>query len=86
MRVKPLDFERVLRACAIGGSIALLAAVAVTAIGALTRTLVPIYGTTLKFLVATLVVTAPYAELIETRARRIRRIPIDERLGFAKHA
>ncbi|MCI0636801.1 MAG: hypothetical protein L0206_23230 [Actinobacteria bacterium] len=50
--------------------------------GLTTHLLAPYYGTTLRFLVAALLVTAPYAELLESRDRRIRHIPVDERQGF----
>jgi hypothetical protein len=35
---------------------------------------------------AVLLVTAPYAELLEIRERRLRRMPTEERLGFQPHA
>jgi len=77
------DLEGLLRALAVAGATALIAALAVVALGTATRTLAPVYGASLRFLVAVLIVTAPYADLLERRARRLRRIPLDQRLGFA---
>jgi hypothetical protein len=77
------DLERLLRAFALAGAAALIAALVVAALGTVTRTLAPFYGTTLRFLVAVLVVTGPYAELLERRSKHLRRVPAEERLGFA---
>jgi len=77
------DLEGLLRALALAGAATLISALVVTGLGTLTRTLAPFYGTTLRFLIAVLVVTAPYAELLERRSKRLRRVPIEERLGFA---
>jgi hypothetical protein len=82
MRRRRVDFEGILHAFAVAGEIALLTAATIAVVGIGTHLLVPYYGTTLRFLVAVLVVMAPYAELTESRARRVRHIPIDERLGF----
>ncbi len=78
-----IEFEDVLRWFAIAGATALVGSLGLTAIGLITRTLAPFYGSTLRFLLAVLLVTAPYAELLELRERRWRRIPIEERLGLA---
>jgi hypothetical protein len=77
-----IRYEDVLRWFALGGEIALAAAVAVAVVGLATDLLEPVYGTSLRFLVAVLVVTAPYAELLELRERRLRRLSLEERLGF----
>jgi len=77
------DLERLLRALALAGAATLISALVVTGLGTLTRTLAPFYGTTLRFLIAVLVVTAPYAELLERRSKRLRRVPAEVRLGFA---
>ncbi len=82
MRRRRVDFEGILHAFAVGGEIALFAAATVAIVGLGTHLLAPYYGTTLRFLVSVLVVMAPYAELTESRARRVRHLPIDERLGF----
>lgn len=76
------DLEHLLRSLAFAGAATLIAAVLVAGLGTATRALVPVYGTTLRFLVAVLVVTAPYAELLERRSSQRRRIPAGERLGF----
>jgi hypothetical protein len=81
-----IRFEDVLRWFAISGEIALLSAVAVATFGLATRTLAPFFGSALPFLFGVLVVTAPYAELLEVRERRLRRMSLEERLGFAAHA
>jgi len=77
------DLEGLLRFLALAGAATLISAVTVLGLGTATRTLVPDYGTSLRFLLAVLVVTAPYAELLERRSTHRRRIPADERLGFA---
>lgn len=82
MRRRRVDFEGILHAFAVAGEIALLIAATIAVVGMGTHLLAPYYGTSLRFLVAVLVVMAPYAELTESRARRVRHIPIDERLGF----
>jgi hypothetical protein len=82
MKRRRVDFEGILHAFAVAGEIALLTVAVVGVFGLTTHLLAPYYGTTLRFLVAVLLVTAPYAELMESRARRIRHIPVDERLGF----
>jgi hypothetical protein len=76
------DLDRLLRSLAIAGAATLIAALVVGGLGAATRALAPVYGTTLRFLLAVLIVTAPYAELLERRSSARRRIPADERLGF----
>ena len=76
------DLEGLLRSLALAGAATLLAALAVAGLGTLTQTLAPVYGTTLRFLIAVLVVTAPYAELLERRSTQRRRTSADERLGF----
>ena len=82
MRRRRVDFEGILHAFAVAGEIALLTAATITVVGIGTHLLAPYYGTSLRFLIAVLVVMAPYAELTESRARRVRHVPIDERLGF----
>jgi hypothetical protein len=77
------DLEGLLRTLALAGAATLIGALLVAALGTLTHTLAPGYGSTLRFLVAVLVVTAPYADLLERRTKRLRRIPIEKRLGFA---
>jgi hypothetical protein len=77
-----LYFEDVLRALAFAGAAALLVALALAGLGLATNVLEPFYGTTLRFLTAVLVVTAPYAELLEVRKHRLRRLSTAERLGF----
>jgi cytochrome c biogenesis protein CcdA len=81
-RSSSTDLERMLRALALAGGTTLILALAIAGFGALTHTLAPYYGTTLRFLVAVLIVTAPYAELIERRSWYLRRMPTEERLGF----
>jgi hypothetical protein len=78
-----VDLESLLRAFALAGAIALLGCIGVQVVGMATRALAPVYGTSLRFLLAVLTVSAPYAELIETRARRTRAIPKEEWLGFS---
>jgi hypothetical protein len=77
------DRERLLRAFALAGAAALIAALADAALGTVTRTLAPFYGTSLQFLVAVLAVTVPYGELLERRSKHLRRVPAEERLGVA---
>jgi hypothetical protein len=77
-----LYFEDVLRALAMAGGAAFLAALTVATFGLATNVLEPFYGTTLRFLAAVLLVTAPYAELLEVRKHRLRRLSTAERLGF----
>ena len=77
------DLERILRIVALSGASTFLGSLAVAVVGTMTGALTPFYGNTLRFLVAVLVLTAPYAELTERRSRRMRRLPTDERLGFA---
>ena len=86
MTRRRIEFEDVLRWMAIAGATALLGAVALTGLGFVTKTLAPYFGSTLRFLFAVLLVTAPYAELLEIRERRLRQMPIEERLGFQPHA
>jgi hypothetical protein len=78
------DLERILRILALAGASTFLGSLAVAAVGTVTGALTPFYGNSLRFLVAVLVLTAPYAEFEERRARRTRRVPADERLGFAR--
>jgi hypothetical protein len=77
-----LYFEDLLRALAIAGAAAFLGVAALALLGIATNLLEPFYGTTLRFLIAVLLVTAPYAELLEVRKRRLRQLPTAERLGF----
>ncbi len=79
-------YEDLLRWFALAGEIAFLGAVAAAVLGLATDALEPFYGSTLRFLFAVLLVTAPYAELLEVRERRLRRMSPEERLGFAPHA
>ena len=82
MTRRRIEFEDVLRWFALAGAISVLGAAAVSLLGFATGTLVPFYGSTLRFLIATLLVTAPYAELLEVRQRRFRRMTAEERSGF----
>jgi hypothetical protein len=59
----------------------LVVGVAGTALGSLW----PDYRGSLRLAAAALVVMAPSAVAPEIRERRLRRIPYDERLGFATH-
>ena len=77
------DLERILSTLALTGAAALIGALVVAGLGTVTRTLAPFYGTTLRFLVAVLVVTLPYAELLERRSKQLRHVPAEECLGFA---
>ncbi len=77
-----LYFEDVLRALAVAGAAAFLVALGLALFGLATNVLEPFYGTTLRFLIAVLLVTAPYAELIEIRKHRLRQLSTAERLGF----
>jgi hypothetical protein len=82
-----ITFEDILRWFALSGAVALVGSCLVAAFGFATGVLVPEYsGTLLRFLIAVLVVTAPYAELIERREQRLRRMSLEERLGFVPHA
>jgi hypothetical protein len=85
MTHRRIEFEDVLRWMALAGAGTLVGAVLATTLGLATKTLAPYDGSTLPFLFAVLVVTAPYAELLEVRARRLRRMSVDERLGFVPH-
>ena len=82
MSRRDIEFEDVLRWFAVAGAVSVLGAAAVSLLGLVTGTLAPFFGSTLRFLVATLLVTAPYAELLELRQRRFRRMTAEERLGF----
>jgi hypothetical protein len=77
-----LYFEDVLRTLAIAGTAAFLGIGVLAFLGFATNVLEPFYGTTLRFLFAVLLVTAPYAELLELRKHRLRRLSTAERLGF----
>jgi hypothetical protein len=85
MQRRSIEFEDVLRWFAIGGAAAFVGSIGLLLLGYATRTLAPFYGSTLRFLFAVLLLTAPYAELLELRERRWRRLPIEERLGLAAH-
>jgi hypothetical protein len=80
-----IEFEDVLRWFALAGVISVLGATAVSVLGFVLGALVPFYGSTLRFLIAALLVTAPYAELLEVRQARFRRMTTGERLGFTAH-
>jgi hypothetical protein len=82
MRKHRLYFEDVLRSLALAGAATFVVAMAVAVLGLATNLLEPFYGTTLRFLFAVLLVTAPYAELIEVRKLRLRQLSTGERLGF----
>lgn len=82
MKRRRADFEGMLRAFALAGEIALLTSLGIVVWGALTHALAPFFGTTLRFMVALLVLMAPYADLIERRARRYRGLSTEERMGF----
>ncbi len=77
-----LYFEDVLRSLAFAGAVTFLSALGVAALGIATNLLEPYYGSTLRFLFGVLLVSAPYAELLEVRKHRMRQIPSAERLGF----
>jgi hypothetical protein len=81
-----IRFEDVLRWFALAGEIAFAGAVVVAIVGLAIDALEPFYGSTLRFLFAVLLVTAPYAEMLEVRERRLRRLPLEERLGFVPRA
>lgn len=85
MTPRRIEFEDVLRWFAIAGAATLIGSLGLTVVGLATRTLAPFYGSTLRFLFAVLLVTAPYAELLEIRERRWRRLPLEERLGLSAH-
>lgn len=85
MERRSIEFEDILRWFAIAGAVAFVGSLGFTLVGLATRTLAPFYGTTLRFLVAVLLVSAPYAELLELRERRWRRLPLEERLGLTVH-
>jgi hypothetical protein len=78
-----LGLEDVLRWFAIAGGVTFLVAFAIAGLGFATQTLVPVYSSSLvRFLFALLLVTAPYAEFLERRERRLREMSTEERLGF----
>jgi hypothetical protein len=85
MQRRSIEFEDVLRWFAIAGAVAFVGSIGVALLGYATRTLAPFYGSTLRFLFAVLLLTAPYAELVEIRERRWRRLSLEERLGLASH-
>jgi hypothetical protein len=78
--------EDVLRAVATAGLVVFLGWLALTVAGTALGTLWPEYHATLRLALAALVVMAPSALATEIRERRLRRIPPDERLGFAVHS
>jgi hypothetical protein len=79
--------EDVLRWFAIAGGVTFVIAFAIAGLGLATDLLVPVYTSSLvRFLFALLLVTAPYAEFLERRARRLRDMSPEERLGFVPHA
>jgi hypothetical protein len=81
-----IEFEDVLRWFATAGCVTIAVASAIAGLGLATRTLAPSPGASLvRFLFALLLVTAPYAELLERRERRLRRLRPEERLGFVPH-
>ena len=82
MRRHRLYFEDVLRSLALAGAAVFIAALAVGTLGIATNMLEPFYGSTLRFLFGVLLVTAPYAELLEVRKHRMRQLSTAERLGF----
>lgn len=85
MQRRSIEFEDILRWFAIAGAVAFVGSVGFMLVGLATRTLAPFYGSTLRFLFAVLLLTAPYAELLELRERRWRRLPLEERLGLSMH-
>jgi hypothetical protein len=86
MKGPRFGFEDVLRWFAIAGTITFLSAFAIAGLGLATQVLVPVYTSSLvRFLFALLLVMAPYAELMERRARRLRDMSTEERLGFVPH-
>jgi hypothetical protein len=81
-----IEFEDVLRWFAIAGGVTLVVVFAVAGLGLATRMLAPVQASSLlRFLFALLLVTAPYAELIERREQRLRHMTPEERLGFVPH-
>ncbi len=80
-----IRYEDVLHWFAVAGEVAFAAVIVVTIFGVATNMLAPFYGSTLRFLFAVLLVTAPYAELLEIRAHRLRRMSPEERLGFVPY-
>ena len=78
-------FEDLLRSLAMAGAAAFIGALVLAVLGLATNVLEPFYGSTLRFLFGVLLVTAPYAELIEVRKNRLRQLPTAERLGFVVH-
>lgn len=82
MRKHRLYFEDILRSLALAGAAVFIGALTVAVLGLATNVLEPFYGSTLRFLVGVLLVTAPYAELLEVRKHRLRQLSTAERLGF----
>ena len=82
MRKHRVYFEDLLRSLAVAGAAAFIGALVLATLGLATNVLEPFYGSTLRFLFGVLLVTAPYAELIEVRKNRLRQLPTAERLGF----
>ena len=85
MRKHRLYFEDLLRSLAMAGAAAFIGALVLAVLGLATNVLELFYGSTLRFLFGVLLVTAPYAELIEVRKNRLRQLPTAERLGFVVH-
>jgi hypothetical protein len=83
--MRRLYLEDVLRSLAVAGAVAFVGVLVVALLGLATNLLAPFFGSTLPFLFGVLIVTAPYAELMEVRQRRLRRLPTAERLGFVVH-
>ena len=82
MRRHRLYFEDVLRSLALAGEAVFIGTLVVATLGIATNVLEPFYGSTLRFLFGVLLVTAPYAELLEVRKHRMRQLSTAERLGF----
>jgi hypothetical protein len=79
------DIEDLLRTIALVGLVALLSWLALGVVGTALGTLWPEYHATLRLALAALTLMGPHALLTEIRERRLRRIPPDERFGFAVH-
>jgi hypothetical protein len=86
MKQPKFGLEDVLRWFAVAGGVTFLLTFAIAGLGFATQMLVPVYTSSLvRFLFALLLVTAPYAELLERRERRLREMSTEERLGFVPH-
>jgi hypothetical protein len=86
MKHPKFGLEDVLRWFAIAGGVTFAFAFAIAGLGLATKVLAPVYTSSfVRFLFALLLVTAPYAEFLERRERRLRDMSPEERLGFVPH-